>query len=188
MNDSIKIHPTGPVRRTIRPPGSKSITNRALVARVGRRRIAVGRARWIAKNPRHARIARPTGRRRATRSGHGYSPRRRLRRAVAGRPRRPLHGQQRNHRAFSDGRARARAGRLSARRDAAHAQRPIGDLLDALRQLGGEAVSESPGGCPPVVVHGRGLHGGGPQSPATSPANSSAGCSWPPRMPTRTWN
>ena len=31
MPDSLEIHPGGPVRGTIRPPGSKSITNRALV-------------------------------------------------------------------------------------------------------------------------------------------------------------
>ncbi len=31
MSDRIAIHPTGPLHATIRPPGSKSITNRALV-------------------------------------------------------------------------------------------------------------------------------------------------------------
>ena len=39
-------------------------------------------------------------------------------------------------------------------------QRPIGDLLDALRALGVEAVAESPGGCPPVVIRSRGIEGG----------------------------
>ena len=39
-------------------------------------------------------------------------------------------------------------------------QRPMGDLLDALRQLGADAVSESDNGCLPVVVRGRGLRGG----------------------------
>ena len=39
-------------------------------------------------------------------------------------------------------------------------QRPIEDLLDALRQLGVNASSESPGGCPPVVVRAAGLPGG----------------------------
>ena len=34
-------------------------------------------------------------------------------------------------------------------------QRPIGDLLDALRQLGADAVSELDNGCPPVVVRGQ---------------------------------
>ena len=39
-------------------------------------------------------------------------------------------------------------------------QRPIGDLLDALGTLGVEAVAESPGGCPPVEIRSRGLAGG----------------------------
>ncbi len=39
-------------------------------------------------------------------------------------------------------------------------ERPIGDLIDALAQLGVNAVCESPGGCPPVTVHGAGLPGG----------------------------
>ncbi|MCI0333216.1 MAG: 3-phosphoshikimate 1-carboxyvinyltransferase [Planctomycetes bacterium] len=38
--------------------------------------------------------------------------------------------------------------------------RPIGDLLDALNQLGAQAVSENDDECPPVVVHANGLPGG----------------------------
>lgn len=39
-------------------------------------------------------------------------------------------------------------------------QRPIQPLLDALNALGTEAVSELNTGCPPVIVHARGLRGG----------------------------
>lgn len=39
-------------------------------------------------------------------------------------------------------------------------ERPIGDLVDALGQLGVDARCESPGGCPPVVVAGTGMPGG----------------------------
>jgi 3-phosphoshikimate 1-carboxyvinyltransferase len=39
-------------------------------------------------------------------------------------------------------------------------QRPIADLLDALNQLGAKAVSEAGNGCPPVIVHANGLAGG----------------------------
>lgn len=39
-------------------------------------------------------------------------------------------------------------------------QRPIQDLLDALRQLGADVSSEAANGCPPVVVRGHGLPGG----------------------------
>jgi 3-phosphoshikimate 1-carboxyvinyltransferase len=39
-------------------------------------------------------------------------------------------------------------------------QRPIGDLLAPLRDLGIDAVAESPGECPPVVIRSPGLAGG----------------------------
>jgi 3-phosphoshikimate 1-carboxyvinyltransferase len=39
-------------------------------------------------------------------------------------------------------------------------ERPVEDLLDALRQLGADARSERDNGCPPVVVEGEGLKGG----------------------------
>jgi 3-phosphoshikimate 1-carboxyvinyltransferase len=39
-------------------------------------------------------------------------------------------------------------------------ERPIADLLDALNQLGANARSEGQNGCPPVVVHANGLAGG----------------------------
>jgi 3-phosphoshikimate 1-carboxyvinyltransferase len=39
-------------------------------------------------------------------------------------------------------------------------ERPIGDLLDALNQLGADTHSENHNGCPPVNVAGKGLPGG----------------------------
>lgn len=39
-------------------------------------------------------------------------------------------------------------------------ERPIGDLVDALVALGVDAACESPGGCPPVVVKASGMQGG----------------------------
>src|SRR5829696_958412 len=39
-------------------------------------------------------------------------------------------------------------------------QRPIGDLLEALNQLGAHAASENGDNCPPIVVHANGLTGG----------------------------
>lgn len=39
-------------------------------------------------------------------------------------------------------------------------ERPIGDLLETLRALGVHAASERDDGCPPVVVQADGLHGG----------------------------
>lgn len=39
-------------------------------------------------------------------------------------------------------------------------ERPIADLLNAITQLGGKAASENNNGCPPVIVGGAGLPGG----------------------------
>ena len=39
-------------------------------------------------------------------------------------------------------------------------KRPIGDLLEALQALGVDATAESPGGCPPVVIRSQGIQGG----------------------------
>jgi 3-phosphoshikimate 1-carboxyvinyltransferase len=39
-------------------------------------------------------------------------------------------------------------------------QRPIEDLLSALNQLGAHATSQNGDGCPPVIVHSNGLSGG----------------------------
>jgi len=39
-------------------------------------------------------------------------------------------------------------------------QRPIADLIEALTELGADVRSDAGNGCPPVVVHGRGLAGG----------------------------
>lgn len=39
-------------------------------------------------------------------------------------------------------------------------QRPIADLLDALKQLGADVRSEADNGCPPVIVRADGLRGG----------------------------
>ena len=39
-------------------------------------------------------------------------------------------------------------------------QRPIKDLLDALNKLGASVESESGSGCPPVIIHAHGLDGG----------------------------
>ncbi|MEN1681866.1 MAG: 3-phosphoshikimate 1-carboxyvinyltransferase [Planctomycetota bacterium] len=49
-------------------------------------------------------------------------------------------------------------------------QRPIGDLADALNRLGGAVRCESEGGCPPVVVEASGLRGG--EAPIRGDASS----------------
>ncbi len=49
-------------------------------------------------------------------------------------------------------------------------QRPIGDLVAALRDLGVDARAESPGDCPPVLIRSTGLRGG----PATVAGGTSS--------------
>ena len=60
-------------------------------------------------------------------------------------------------------------------------ERPIGDLLSALEQLGIEARSEYNNGCPPVWIQGGAWRGRAHLlSEEMCRASSSAGCSWPP--------
>jgi 3-phosphoshikimate 1-carboxyvinyltransferase len=161
MRDTIEIQPTGPLHGFIRPPGSKSITNRALVCAAlaegesvltgaldsedtrvmidALRRLGIG----IEHDPDTStiRVAGcgglvPTSEAELYVANSGTTARFLTAVASLG------HGTYR-----LDGTPRMR-------------ERPIQDLLDALRQLGGEAVSEAGNGCPPVIVRGRGLRGG----------------------------
>lgn len=161
MTDSIEIRPSGPVCGTIRPPGSKSITNRALVSAA----LAEGESVLTgALDSEDTRVMIEALGRLGIRVQHdpaaatirvagcgGVLPAREaeLFAANSGTTMRFLtamvalgHGRFR-----IDGTPRMR-------------QRPIGDLLEALGQLGANAVSEAGNGCPPVVVHAAGLPGG----------------------------
>ena len=54
-------------------------------------------------------------------------------------------------------------------------QRPIGDLLEALRGLGVDATAESPGECPPVVIRSQGLGGGAARVRGTTSSQFASG-------------
>lgn len=161
MRPTIEVHPTGPLRASIRPPGSKSITNRALICAAlaegesvltgaldsedTRVMIAAMRELGIAiDHDLEAATVRvvgcggrlPTGRKELYVANSGTTVRFLTAMLALG------HGVYR-----LDGTARMQ-------------QRPIGDLLDALRQLGANAVSEAGTGCPPVVIDAQGLDGG----------------------------
>ena len=153
--------PAGPLVGAIRPPGSKSITNRALVCAAlarGTSRLtgvldsqdtrvmaaALGRLGCHAEVDWTAGTAVVTGM-----DGRIPAATATLDCAASGTTMRFLaavcglgHGTYR-----LDGTERMR-------------QRPIGDLLAALRDLGVDAVAESPGECPPVSIRARGLAGG----------------------------
>lgn len=161
MLDEIEIQPSGPVRGAIRPPGSKSITNRALACAAlaegestltgaldsedTQVMIAALRQLGIAIDADLSsavlrikgcggRIPAPGGELYVANSGTTI---RFLAALVAlGRGEFRL-----------DGTPRMR-------------ERPIGDLVEALRQLGADAESEGPNGCPPVVIRAHGLPGG----------------------------
>jgi 3-phosphoshikimate 1-carboxyvinyltransferase len=161
MTDSIEIQPSGPLRARIRPPGSRSLTNRALICAALARgesclngalesddtRVMIEGLRQLGIAVEHdpsARTIRVTGcdgRPRAASAelvlgNSGTTVRFLTALATLG------HGVYR-----LDGTPRMR-------------ERPIQDLLDALRQLGADAVSEAGTGCPPVVVRAAGLPGG----------------------------
>ncbi len=161
MTDTLLIEPTGPLDGSVRPPGSKSITNRALVCAALARgesllsgaldsedtRVMIGALGQLGLEVDHdlgASAVRIVG------SG-GRIPRDRADLYVAnsGTTMRFLT-------------AMVTAGRGTFRLDgtARMRQRPIRDLLDALGQLGADAKSEADNDCPPVVVRAAGLPGG----------------------------
>ena len=161
MTTEIEIQPAGPIRGSIRPPGSKSLTNRALVCAALAQgesvltgaldsedtRVMIEALRQLkiaVENDVKANIIRVTGcdgRPRATdadifTANSGTTIRFLTAMAALGRGRFRLDGSPRMR------------------------ERPIEDLLDALGQLGVNAYSELHTGCPPVIVEGQGLRGG----------------------------
>jgi 3-phosphoshikimate 1-carboxyvinyltransferase len=163
--ESIEIAPaSGPVSAAVRVPGSKSITNRALIlAALAKARDGCRLTGALRSEDTEVMIAslRKLGFRveedwtasRLLVSGHSHrlipEPNADLFVANSGTSMRFLaalvalgHGEFR-----LDGVARMR-------------ERPIEDLLAALRQLGADAASELGNGCPPIRVRARGLTGG----------------------------
>jgi len=162
MDDVYRIKPViGPVHGSIRPPGSKSLTNRALITSALAEgtsyltgvldsedtRVMVDSLNRLGIPVRHDAIG-------CTMEVAG----------CAGRPTPQdaelwLENSGTSIRflsalcALGTGRSRLDGNRRMR-------QRPIADLLDALRPLGADAVCELDTGCPPVVINGVGLHGG----------------------------
>ncbi|HAY79099.1 MAG TPA: 3-phosphoshikimate 1-carboxyvinyltransferase [Planctomycetaceae bacterium] len=160
-DDQIEIEPVGPVRGTIRPPGSKSITNRALVCAA----LANGRSELhgaLASEDTHVMIdslqrlgievIQDSRHETLTVAGCGGqlpADRAELFVANSGTTIRFLTA------LVASGVGNYRLDGIERMR-----QRPIGDLLDALSQLGPTCVSESGNGCPPVRIDTPGLLGG----------------------------
>ncbi|MHC4181436.1 MAG: 3-phosphoshikimate 1-carboxyvinyltransferase, partial [Planctomycetota bacterium] len=161
MTETIEIEPSGPLTASIRPPGSKSITNRALVCAALAQRQSTLTGALESEDTRlmiealcrlGLRVDHDVGTCTIRVSGCGGqipSGGAELLVGNSGTTVRFLTAMLTlGHGTFRlDGTSRMR-------------QRPIGDLLDALSQLGADVASESGTGCPPVVVRAGGLPGG----------------------------
>jgi 3-phosphoshikimate 1-carboxyvinyltransferase len=159
--DSLSLNPCGPVHGSIRPPGSKSITNRALVCAAlagGISTLSGGldsEDTQVMIDSLH-RLGIPVEREhdgsRLVVSGCGGQ----------------LPTSETDLFVGNSGTtirfltAMTTLGRGTYRLDGVPRmhERPIADLLSALNQLGADVRSEAGTGCPPVVVHANGLPGG----------------------------
>src|SRR4249919_3758124 len=162
MHDPLEIKPVGrPIRGRVRPPGSKSITNRALVCAA----LADGVSLLTgALDSEDTRVMIDALRRLGIEVESHEAGTRLVVHGAAG----VIPALEADLFCANSGTtirflaALATLGHGSFRLDgvARMRQRPIGDLLDALRQLGANAASENGDGCPPVIVHANGLPGG----------------------------
>lgn len=162
MSDLIEITPVaGPLRARIRPPGSKSITNRALVCAALADGVSTLTGALDSEDTRvmidslgrlGIEVATHDGNETLVVHGAGGeipAMEAELFCANSGTTIRFLT-------------ALATLGHGSFRLDGIERmrQRPIRDLLEALNQLGASARSEHENGCPPVMIHANGLPGG----------------------------
>lgn len=162
MSDVIEIVPaTAPIRAHVRPPGSKSITNRALVCAALADGVSTLAGALASEDTRvmidgltclGIRVeSKDDGRTLIVHGACGQVPalEAELFCANSGTTIRFLTALATlGHGSFRlDGIARMR-------------ERPIRDLIDALNQLGARVLSDNDDGCPPVTVHANGLHGG----------------------------
>ncbi len=156
------IHPPAePVRGRIRPPGSKSITNRALVCAA----LAEGTSTLTGALDSEDTLVMIDALRAVGIGVERFDDGTRL--VVAGCGGRVPAGAEELFVANSGttmrfltamltlGRSRYRIDGIPRMRE-----RPIADLIEALGQLGGHVESETGNGCPPVVIEANGLAGG----------------------------
>lgn len=159
--DSIEIAPTGPIHATVRPPGSKSITNRALICAALAQGKSILRGALDSEDTQvmvaglkqlgisvdfntetHEIEVVGCGGELPVSEADIYV-------ANSGTTIRFLTA------LVSLGNGRYRLDGIPRMRE-----RPIADLLAALNQLGADASSETGNGCPPVIVNAGGLSGG----------------------------
>jgi len=151
----------GPVRGRIRPPGSRSVTNRALIVSALAEGESVLEAVGVSADTRVCAEALSSlgiavvvdeAARRMTVAGCG--------RAVPPGPRDLYTAESGTATRFVTALAAAGQGRYRIDGAPRMRERPIQDLLDGLVALGVRAQSEAGTGCPPVVLQTAGLLGG----------------------------
>ncbi len=159
--DAITITPAGPLVGAIRPPGSKSITNRALVCAS----LAEGESRLTgALDSDDTQVMVESLRRLGVNIAWDVAAGEIRLMGVGGAL--PTHdaelfiGNSGTTVRFLTALVTLGHGRFRLDGVERMRQRPIGDLLDALNQLGANVRSEGDNGCPPVVVNAHGLPGG----------------------------
>jgi 3-phosphoshikimate 1-carboxyvinyltransferase len=159
---SIAIETLGqPICATVRPPGSKSLTNRALIVAA----LAGGSSRLTgALDSDDTRVMTESLRRLGLRLTHDKATHTIEIAGCAGRPPADsaelwLENSGTSIRFLT---AAACLGKGPRRLDgnARMRQRPIGPLRDALNKLGAVVECEGVGGCPPVLLRAQGLRGG----------------------------
>ena len=159
--EGVEIRPSGPVRGSVRPPGSKSITNRALVcaALAQGRSILTGaldsedtRVMFEALGQLGIALALDPAERVITVTGCGGK-------LPATRADVFVDNSGTTARFLA---AVLTLGQGIYRLDGAPRmrERPIQDLVDALRALGADVASDQDTGCPPLLVRAAGLAGG----------------------------
>ncbi len=161
MSDSIEIQTTGRVHASVRPPGSKSITNRALVCAA----LACGTSKLTGALESEDTLVMIDGLRQlGVKIETDWAARTIVITGCDGTP--PAAGADLNV-ANSGTTARfltavATLGRGTFRVDGVPRmrQRPIDDLIGALVELGADVTSQLGNGCPPVIVQADGLPGG----------------------------
>ena len=162
MTDPLPIVPAlRPVRGSIRPPGSKSITNRALVCAA----LAEGTSHLV--NPLESEdtqvmteclqslgidIEQDTASGTLAVTGCGGT--------IPASESKLFVGNSGTTARFLTAMVSLGHGKYRLDGVARMHQRPIADLTDALSKLGVEIQCESPGGCPPVIIDASGLRGG----------------------------
>jgi 3-phosphoshikimate 1-carboxyvinyltransferase len=161
MPDIVEIQPCGPVSGSIRPPGSKSLTNRALVCAA----LASGTSQLtgaldsedtqvMIESLGRLGIAIELDASKTQLTVHGCGG------TISASQAELEIGNSGTTVRFLTALASLGRGTFRLRGTPRMHQRPIADLLAALAQLGGNAQSEQNTDCPPLVVHSDGLQGG----------------------------